>query len=200
MAAADLLEPDVLGGRRPHGARSPRGTRRRARSEFRDAADAHPRRDRRRKAWNPELGSFVGTLRRPRAGRRAAADGAAALAAGATTPQAAAARSTRSGRACRATAGCSATARRRLRPARRSRSRCARSGWSRRSRAIGRDAEARAVMERVHAALSPLGLLSEDYETGDAAHVGQLPAGLLARRPDPRRLRGFAELGRSAMS
>ena len=34
----------------------------------------------------------------------------------------------------------------------------------------------------------------------NAAHVGQLPAGLLARRPDPRRLRRLAELGRSAMS
>ena len=61
--------------------------------------------------------------------------------------------------------------------------------------AIGRMEEAKAVMDRIHAALSPLGLLSEDYETSEPAHVGQLPAGLLARRPDPRGLRRVAALG-----
>ena len=47
---------------------------------------------------------------------------------------------------------------------------------------VGRKDEAKVVMDRVHAALSPLGLLSEDYETCDPAHVGQLPAGLFPCR------------------
>jgi GH15 family glucan-1,4-alpha-glucosidase len=41
--------------------------------------------------------------------------------------------------------------------------------------AIGRAEEAKAVMKHVHAALSPLGLLSEDYETGSLRMWGNFP-------------------------
>ena len=41
--------------------------------------------------------------------------------------------------------------------------------------AIGRAEEASAVMKHVHAALSPLGLLSEDYETADLRMWGNFP-------------------------
>jgi GH15 family glucan-1,4-alpha-glucosidase len=41
--------------------------------------------------------------------------------------------------------------------------------------AIGRTADAKAVMERAHAALSPLGLLSEDYQTSDLSMWGNFP-------------------------
>ena len=40
---------------------------------------------------------------------------------------------------------------------------------------VGRDAEARDVMARVHAALSPLGLLSEDYEAATLRMWGNFP-------------------------
>jgi GH15 family glucan-1,4-alpha-glucosidase len=41
--------------------------------------------------------------------------------------------------------------------------------------ASGRHAEAREIMDRVHAALSPLGLLSEDYRTSDLRMWGNFP-------------------------
>jgi GH15 family glucan-1,4-alpha-glucosidase len=41
--------------------------------------------------------------------------------------------------------------------------------------ATGRDADARAVMAQVHTALSPLGLLSEDYETKEQRMWGNFP-------------------------
>jgi GH15 family glucan-1,4-alpha-glucosidase len=41
--------------------------------------------------------------------------------------------------------------------------------------ATGRDDEARAVMKRVHAAMSPLGLLSEDYDTATLRLWGNFP-------------------------
>ena len=41
--------------------------------------------------------------------------------------------------------------------------------------AAGRATDAKAVMEHVHAALSPLGLLSEDYETSDLRMWGNFP-------------------------
>jgi GH15 family glucan-1,4-alpha-glucosidase len=41
--------------------------------------------------------------------------------------------------------------------------------------ATGRVAEAKEVMERAHAALSPLGLLSEDYQTSDLRMWGNFP-------------------------
>jgi GH15 family glucan-1,4-alpha-glucosidase len=41
--------------------------------------------------------------------------------------------------------------------------------------AIGRTADAKAVMERAHSALSPLGLLSEDYQTSDLRMWGNFP-------------------------
>jgi GH15 family glucan-1,4-alpha-glucosidase len=41
--------------------------------------------------------------------------------------------------------------------------------------AIGRAKEAEAVMKRVHSALSPLGLLSEDYETANLRMWGNFP-------------------------
>jgi GH15 family glucan-1,4-alpha-glucosidase len=41
--------------------------------------------------------------------------------------------------------------------------------------AIGRADEAKAVMKHVHAALSPLGLLSEDYETESLRMWGNFP-------------------------
>ena len=50
------------------------------------------------------------------------------------------------------------------------------------------------LLEQALPRCSPLGLLSEDYAIDDRRHVGQLPAGLLARRPDPRRLRRVAAL------
>ncbi len=40
---------------------------------------------------------------------------------------------------------------------------------------VGRDAEAKTVMHRVQSALSPLGLLSEDYETGNLRMWGNFP-------------------------
>ena len=40
---------------------------------------------------------------------------------------------------------------------------------------LGRGEEAKAVMERVHKAMSPLGLLSEDYETGGLRMWGNFP-------------------------
>jgi GH15 family glucan-1,4-alpha-glucosidase len=41
--------------------------------------------------------------------------------------------------------------------------------------ATGRDADAKAVMEQIHTALSPLGLLSEDYETATQRMWGNFP-------------------------
>jgi GH15 family glucan-1,4-alpha-glucosidase len=41
--------------------------------------------------------------------------------------------------------------------------------------AVGRLEESRAVMDRVHSALSPLGLLSEDYETSNLRMWGNFP-------------------------
>ena len=41
--------------------------------------------------------------------------------------------------------------------------------------ALGRTVEAKEVMERVYAALSPLGLLSEDYQTSDLSMWGNFP-------------------------
>jgi GH15 family glucan-1,4-alpha-glucosidase len=41
--------------------------------------------------------------------------------------------------------------------------------------ALGRKEEAKVVMDRMQAALSPLGLLSEDYETGDLRMWGNFP-------------------------
>src|SRR5262249_7155491 len=41
--------------------------------------------------------------------------------------------------------------------------------------AIGRTADAKALMTRVHAALSPLGLMSEDYETATLRMWGNFP-------------------------
>ncbi len=41
--------------------------------------------------------------------------------------------------------------------------------------AIGRSDEAKVVMDRVHAALSPLGLISEDYETANLRMWGNFP-------------------------
>jgi GH15 family glucan-1,4-alpha-glucosidase len=40
---------------------------------------------------------------------------------------------------------------------------------------LGRGEEAKAVMERVHKAMSPLGLLSEDYETRSLRMWGNFP-------------------------
>jgi GH15 family glucan-1,4-alpha-glucosidase len=40
---------------------------------------------------------------------------------------------------------------------------------------VGRKDEAKAVMDRVHSALSPLGLLSEDYETSNLRMWGNFP-------------------------
>ncbi len=40
---------------------------------------------------------------------------------------------------------------------------------------VGRNGEAKAVMDRVQSALSPLGLLSEDYETGNLRMWGNFP-------------------------
>ena len=57
---------------------------------------------------------------------------------------------------------------------------------------IGRDDEARAVFERLRALSNDVGLFSEEYDPKDEAHVGELPAGLLA--PRVRRLR-LAPLG-----
>jgi len=39
----------------------------------------------------------------------------------------------------------------------------------------GRTDEAREIMDRVHAAISPLGLLSEDYETSNMRMWGNFP-------------------------
>ena len=52
--------------------------------------------------------------------------------------------------------------------------------------------EARTLMEQLKHIGSPLGLLSEDLRPQDGPDVGQLPAGVLARRVDPRRLRRLA--------
>jgi len=41
--------------------------------------------------------------------------------------------------------------------------------------AVGRVEESRAVMNHVHSALSPLGLLSEDYETSNLRMWGNFP-------------------------
>ena len=54
----------------------------------------------------------------------------------------------------------------------------------------------RAHLERVRDVKSPLGLLSEDFEPASRRHVGQLPAGVLARRPHPRGVRCVAALAR----
>jgi GH15 family glucan-1,4-alpha-glucosidase len=40
---------------------------------------------------------------------------------------------------------------------------------------VGRHGEAKAVMDHVHSALSPLGLLSEDYETSNLRMWGNFP-------------------------
>jgi GH15 family glucan-1,4-alpha-glucosidase len=40
---------------------------------------------------------------------------------------------------------------------------------------VGRNEDAKAVMDHVHAALSPLGLLSEDYETSTLRMWGNFP-------------------------
>ena len=50
--------------------------------------------------------------------------------------------------------------------------------------ATGRREEARAVFERIHAALSPLGFFPRTM-TRDAAHVGQFPPDLLPCWSDP---------------
>jgi len=47
--------------------------------------------------------------------------------------------------------------------------------WIEALAAAGRRAEARALFERVHAALSPLGLLSEDYDTAEGRMWGNFP-------------------------
>jgi GH15 family glucan-1,4-alpha-glucosidase len=41
--------------------------------------------------------------------------------------------------------------------------------------ATGRAEEAKSVMQRAHSALSPLGLLSEDYETSNLRMWGNFP-------------------------
>ena len=84
-------------------------------------------------------------------------------------------RSTRSGTGSRRTAGSSATGSTTASVSPRSPSSSARSGSSRRSPRPGARDEAKSVMEHVHAALSPLGLLSEDYETSSLRMWGNFP-------------------------
>ena len=108
VAAADLLQPDVLGRRRPHGAGSrPRhlpAHARRVQRRGRAGSASEIRATR----LEPRAASLVADLRRPRPRRLAAADGDPALLARRRSARCAAP-STRSGRTCRTTAGCCAT-------------------------------------------------------------------------------------------
>ena len=60
---------------------------------------------------------------------------------------------------------------------------------------LGRAGEARELLERAKSALSPLGLLSEDYDAEGTAMWGNFPTGLFARRAHPRRVRRLSPLG-----
>ena len=197
VEAADLLEPDVLGGGRSHGAdrrartRPALARRVRARRRTGSARRSSPRR------CDPDARLPGGRLRRPRGRRGAAADGRRCGCCRATTRALHGTIDAIRDGSRRTTAGCTATA---------STTASAsptvafidlhvlagRGAGAARPRRRG----ARRDGARARASLSPLGLLSEDYEPSSGAHVGQLPAGVLARRPDPRRVRGVAALGR----
>ncbi len=198
VEAADLLEPDVLGRGRPDGAASPRSTRPASAREFR-APRPRIRDEIVAQAWNAELGAFAGTYGGTDLDASLLQMASLRLLAGRRPPPDGHDRRDPHG-ALAGTAGSSATGSTTASGSPRSPSSSARSGWSEALAVVGRNAEAKAVMEHVHAALSPLGLLSEDYEAVEPAHVGQLPAGVLARRPDPRGLRGLSGMGGRAVT
>ena len=134
----------------------------------------------------------------PYGGRRprcvAAADGEPALPAGGG-PAPATAPSTRSGGTSRATGGCCATRGTTASAPRRSAFILCTFWLVEALAAIGRTVEARKLLEQSLSALSPLGAALGGLRRRRAlAHVGQLPAGVLARRPDPRRVRGVSAL------
>ena len=60
--------------------------------------------------------------------------------------------------------------------------------------AAGRVAEARKVFDEIHGAISPLGLLSEDYDPVTLRMWGNFPQTLLARWINPAFLRSICDL------
>ncbi len=191
MAAADLLEPDVLGRGRAHDAHRaapPAGRRRRVPRR----GHAPPRRPRRQRLERsaPDLRRRV-RRRRPR--RRAAADGAAALPARQRpAPRRDRRRDPRRPRARRLAHALPQRRRPRravggVRDLHLLAGRGAGGDRPRRRRQGGDGARRR----RAVAARADVGGLRDRL----APAVGQLPAGLFARRPDPRGLRRLAALG-----
>ena len=136
VAAADLLEPDVLGGAPIAWPASPRGTRRRSSAEFRTRGGAHPRGDPR-----PGVERRARQLRRaPTAARtstRRCCRWRPCASCRADDPRLRGTDRRDPAAGSRATAGSSATGSTTASGSRRSPSSSARSGWSRRWRATG---------------------------------------------------------------